>query len=158
MGLAMPSYRYVTNSNRIAGEINGLLGDLQFARAEAIKEGFERHRLRVPKRHQLQRRDFMGKRLDRVLRSEQHGRRWCGNGPLRVQSPFSGSDTFGASNGVNRITFNREGYAAGIPNGTLISLHDSTANTAWTRCLSVNLSGLLVSEKFGQTVNGVTCN
>ena len=29
----------MTNSNRIAAEINGLLGDLQFARAEAIKEG-----------------------------------------------------------------------------------------------------------------------
>jgi len=39
MMLAVPSFRYVTNSNRIAGEINGLLGDLQFARAEAIKEG-----------------------------------------------------------------------------------------------------------------------
>ena len=37
--LGVPSFRYVTNSNRIAGEVNGLLGDLQFARAEAIKEG-----------------------------------------------------------------------------------------------------------------------
>src|ERR1700728_298321 len=39
MTLAIPSFRYVTNSNRIAGEVNGLLGDLQFARAEAVKEG-----------------------------------------------------------------------------------------------------------------------
>ncbi|MGO9426711.1 MAG: Tfp pilus assembly protein FimT/FimU, partial [Steroidobacteraceae bacterium] len=37
--IGVPSFRYVTNSNRIAGELNGLLGDLQFARAEAIKEG-----------------------------------------------------------------------------------------------------------------------
>ena len=37
--IAVPSFRYVTNSNRIAGELNGLLGDLQFARSEAIKEG-----------------------------------------------------------------------------------------------------------------------
>ncbi len=37
--IGIPSFRYVTNSNRIAGEVNGLLGDLQFARAEAIKEG-----------------------------------------------------------------------------------------------------------------------
>src|ERR1700722_10336280 len=37
--LAVPSFRYVTNSNRIAGEVNGLLGDLQFARAERVKEG-----------------------------------------------------------------------------------------------------------------------
>ena len=39
MTLAIPSFRYVTNANRISSEINGLLGDLQFARAEAIKEG-----------------------------------------------------------------------------------------------------------------------
>jgi type IV fimbrial biogenesis protein FimT len=76
---------------------------------------------------------------------------------LRVQSAFSG-DTFAASNGVAVITFNREGYAVGIANGTVISLHDSTANNNWTRCLSVNLSGLLVSAKFGQPVNGGTCN
>src|SRR5882757_9820117 len=37
--IGVPSFRYVTNSNRIAGEINGLVGDLQLARAEAIKEG-----------------------------------------------------------------------------------------------------------------------
>ena len=34
--IAIPSFRYITNSNRIASEINGLLGDLQFARAEGI--------------------------------------------------------------------------------------------------------------------------
>jgi type IV fimbrial biogenesis protein FimT len=39
LSLAIPSFRYVTNSNRIASELNGLLGDLQLARAEAIKEG-----------------------------------------------------------------------------------------------------------------------
>ncbi len=39
MALAVPSYRYITNANRIAAEINGLLGDMQFARAEALKEG-----------------------------------------------------------------------------------------------------------------------
>src|ERR1700729_1224536 len=36
--LGVPSYQYVTNSNRISGEVNGLLGDMQYARSEAIKE------------------------------------------------------------------------------------------------------------------------
>src|SRR5208282_3673594 len=39
MAIAIPSYRNVTNGNRIAAEINGLLGDLQYARGEAVKEG-----------------------------------------------------------------------------------------------------------------------
>ena len=37
--VGVPSFRYVTNANRIAGEINGLLGDLQLARSEAIEQG-----------------------------------------------------------------------------------------------------------------------
>src|ERR1700686_3666775 len=39
LAIGIPSYKYVTNANRISAEINGLLGDLQFARSEAIKEG-----------------------------------------------------------------------------------------------------------------------
>src|SRR5882757_3251037 len=39
MAIGVPSYKYVTNSNRLSAEVNGLLGDMQFARSEAIKEG-----------------------------------------------------------------------------------------------------------------------
>src|SRR5208282_859453 len=37
--IGVPSFRYVTSANRVAGEVNGLLGDMQFARAAAINEG-----------------------------------------------------------------------------------------------------------------------
>ena len=39
LAIGVPSYRYVTSANRATSEINGILGDLQFARAEAIKSG-----------------------------------------------------------------------------------------------------------------------
>src|ERR1700730_12411731 len=39
MAIGVPSYKYVTTSNRVANEINALLGDMQFARYEAVKEG-----------------------------------------------------------------------------------------------------------------------
>src|SRR5262245_32466781 len=39
VSVGVPSYRSVTNSNRIAAEVNGLLGDMQYARAEAIRRG-----------------------------------------------------------------------------------------------------------------------
>ena len=38
-GVAIPSYKYITNTSRIAGEINNLLGDMQYARFQAIKQG-----------------------------------------------------------------------------------------------------------------------
>jgi type IV fimbrial biogenesis protein FimT len=164
MGLAMPSYRYVTNSNRIAAELNGLLGDLQFARAEAIKEG----------RNVTVCVSADGVNCSANTYTWQIGwivfpdlanpgvRNAATEPVLRMQSAFSGTDTFDASaNNLAFITFNREGYAVGVPNATLITLHDSTSTTNWTRCLSINLSGLMASIKHGDTVaanGGATCN
>ena len=155
--IAIPSFRYVTNSNRIAGEVNGLLGDLQFARAEAIKEG----------RTVTVCTSVDGASCANVT-TWQSG--WIvfsdptdvgvvdpGETILRQQATFSSTDTFNASNGVSAITFNRDGYAIGIANGTLLELHDSTNTSAWTRCLVVNLSGEMTTELYNVTTNGVTC-
>jgi len=147
--IAVPSFIYVTNSNRLTGEVNGLLGDLQFARAEAIKEG-----VNVTACVSTNGTNCAG------ATTWQSG--WIvfsvpTNTVLRVQNPFTSTDTFLASNGVSAITFNREGYAVGIANGTLISLHDITNNSAWTRCLSVSFIGQLVTERYGNITNGVQC-
>jgi type IV fimbrial biogenesis protein FimT len=155
--IGIPSFRYVTNSNRIAGELNGLLGDLQFARAEAIKEG---RTVTV----------CVSNDGANCANSTTWQSGWivfsdptnvgvvdAGETLLRVQTTFSSSDTFNASNNVSAITFNREGYAIGMANGTLLSLHDSTNTSAWTRCLLINLSGQMTSQLYGITTNGVTC-
>jgi type IV fimbrial biogenesis protein FimT len=39
LGIAIPSYKYLTTSYRMSAELNNLSGDFQYARAEAIKEG-----------------------------------------------------------------------------------------------------------------------
>jgi type IV fimbrial biogenesis protein FimT len=154
--LAVPSFRYVTNSNRIAAEINGLLGDLQFARAEAIKEG---------------------KTVTVCVSTDgatcTGGEAWQGGwivfqdptnfgvvdaneNILRIQKTFSGTDTF-VSNGISFVTFNREGYAAPIANGTLLTLHDSTDNGSWTRCLAINLVGQMTTERLNGTASATPC-
>ena len=38
LAIGVPSYRYIGNSYRMSSEVNGLLGDLMLARAEAIKD------------------------------------------------------------------------------------------------------------------------
>jgi type IV fimbrial biogenesis protein FimT len=147
--IGIPSFRYVTNSNRIAAEINGLLGDMQYARAEAVKDG-QPVTVCVSSN---------GATCANV-NTWQSG--WIVsdvNGVvLRIQTPFSSTDTFVATNAVGAVTFNREGYATGVANGTLIALHDKTNTSNWTRCLSINLVGMMASQTFGSTVNGVTCN
>jgi type IV fimbrial biogenesis protein FimT len=76
---------------------------------------------------------------------------------LRIQKPFTSTDTFVASNAVSAVTFNRDGYANGIAAGTLIELHDQTNNHNWTRCLAINLVGQIASQTYNTTSNGFTC-
>src|SRR5450432_1660622 len=111
--LAVPSFRYVTNANRIAAEINGLLGDLQFARGEAIKEGQT-----VTICVSTNGTSCTGTPAWQggwIVFSDPTNTAVVGaGGVLRVQKTFSGTDTFTASpNTLTTVTFNREGYAAG---------------------------------------------
>lgn len=155
--IGIPSFRYVTNSNRIAAEINGLLGDMQFARSEAVKEG-------LPVTVCV---SAGGAVCDGtttwqngwIVFSDLNGNATVDAGDviLRIQKPFSGTDTFVANHAVGAVTFNREGYANGIATGTLMELHDSTNNHNWTRCLSVNMVGMIVSQTYNTVTNGVTC-
>jgi type IV fimbrial biogenesis protein FimT len=157
--LAIPSFRYITNSNRIASELNGLLGDLQLARAEAIKEG--RTVTVCESDDGLNCTNSNDWRGGWIVFSDPTnvGIYDLGETYIRKQKPFSGTDTFVASNNRSVISFNREGYAVGMPaNGTLLTLHDSTNTDSWTRCLVVNFSGQMTSERAGDPANVVPCS
>ncbi len=154
--IGIPSFRYITNSNRIAGEVNGLLGDLQFARAEAIKEGLN-VTVCVSAGGTSCDNSAAWKSGWIVFSNPTNGTVPATGSVLRIQTPFTSTDTFTASNDVAAITFNREGYAVGIATGTLITLQDSTGTAAWTRCLSVSLNGMMSTVKHGETASGVPC-
>jgi type IV fimbrial biogenesis protein FimT len=158
LSIAVPSFRYVTNSNRIAGEQNGLVGDLQFARAEAIKEGRTVTVCVSTDGNTCANTSTWQSGWIVFSDPTNVGVHDAGETVFRFQKTFSSTDTYLASNNVSTITFNRDGYAVGIPNGTLITLHDSTDTSAWTRCLSLNLSGEITTELVGATANGATCS
>ena len=159
LGIAVPSYRYITNSYRISSEVNGLLGDLMYARSEAIKEGQF-----VTVCVTVNGKTCTGnKSWDRgwlVFSNPKNGPQPPGS-ILRIQDRFTGTqpDSFDADNGVSSVTYNREGFAttaAGFPNAT-ITLHDPTANPAWTRCLWITPQGILTVETSANNPSG-TCN
>ena len=152
--IGVPSFKYVTASNRIASEINGLLGDMQFARSQAVKEGQS-----VTVCASSDGANCTGSPAGSAW---QHGwivfldvngdkTRQAAEAILRIQPAFSGTDTFIAStNTFSAITYNRMGYApTGLAANITINLHDSTNNNAWTRCLQVTPTGTPVTEKFG---------
>jgi type IV fimbrial biogenesis protein FimT len=153
MALAIPSFRYVTNSNRVAAEINGLLGDLQFARSEALKDG--KNVTVCVSNNGLACTGENTWELGWIVFPDptDSGIPAGATAILRFQKPFTGGDSFAANNGLTLVSFNREGYAGGILAGTLIKLHDSNNIGALTRCLSLNFVGQITTER----ANGTTC-
>lgn len=153
--IAIPSYRYVSISYRTSAEINGLLGDLMYAREEAVKEG-------LPVSACISNNGtscagatwaqgwivFTDANGDGILNGT--------DAILKVQAAFTGTDTLAASNpaNVSSVVFNREGFATQVVAGsgyaqfqaTTFSLHDKTSNPTWTRCLVITAVGQMATE------------
>jgi type IV fimbrial biogenesis protein FimT len=147
--IGIPSFRYVTTSNRISSEVNGLLGDLQYARSEAVKEG-----LPVTVCSSIDGQNCNGGAAWQggwIVFLDSNGNQAVDPGEtvMRVQPQFSSQDTLVPDNGTfSAITFNREGYAA--TNAAVIvtlELHDSTNTPQWTRCLAITPVGMLTTER-----------
>jgi type IV fimbrial biogenesis protein FimT len=147
MAIAIPSYEYVTNINRVSSEINGLLGDMQYARVEATKEG---QTVTVCP-------SADGKNC---LASTAWNGGWIvfsdpanvgtvdpGETVLRVRQAFSSADTAVSDNGIQTVTFNRDGFAQLAPAVTTVKVHDSTNNAAYTTCLAITKVGSMTTQK-----------
>lgn len=157
MAIGIPSYRYVTNSSRATTEVNALLGDMQFARAEAIKQGLPVTICPLSGSAG----SYTCAANSNVWNSgwiiftdvNQDALFTTGTDTLlRVQGAFSvASDSFTSDNSVYSVTYNREGFATGIPattNGYItVTLHTSPVNDAWTRCLQIGTFGLVQTER-----------
>lgn len=150
--IGVPSYRYATNSSRMSSEINALLGDLMYARAEAIKEG-QTVSLCVSSDGATCLGSTAWQKGWIVFPDPTASDTPAAGSVLRVQSAFVGKvtpDTLTPSNPISAVTFSRDGFAqsaagAAFPT-TILTLHDPTANTAWTRCLQITLVGMMQTE------------
>jgi type IV fimbrial biogenesis protein FimT len=157
--IAVPSYRYITGSNRVTAEVNGLVGDLQFARSEAIKEG---QSVVVCAANTAGTQcltsgvAWAGGWIVFADLNNNHQLDTTNETVLRAQSAFGGSDTFNANSAIYWIAFNREGFATAstaLAAGSMITLHTNPLSNSATRCLSITQVGLLSV----QTYNGGTC-
>jgi type IV fimbrial biogenesis protein FimT len=147
MAIAVPSYKYVTNANRLAGEVNALLGDMQFARGQAIKEGRTVVICASNDGATCSNKPIWKAGWIVFSDSNANGAVDGGETVRRVQNAFNSSDTFNADNNISAVSFNREGFAPG-GNIVTITLHDSTADPKWTRCLKINIVGMLMTTRY----------
>ena len=148
LGVAAASYKGITTSYRISSEINGLLGDMQFARSEAIKQGQN-----VVICVSVNGTDCSANNTNWhkgwiVFVDPTNAKTTGGNGArvLRAQAAFTSQDTLTDSTTSN-VSFDREGLALGLlttmsgAGGAVIPLHDPTNNATKTRCLQVTNVG-----------------
>jgi type IV fimbrial biogenesis protein FimT len=151
VALAIPSYRYIATTNRIASEVNGLVGDLQFARSEAVKEGQTVTVCQSTNGTSC----TVGTSWDRgwLVFSDVNGNATVNAGDIimRIQPGFTGTDTFTANNTISAISFNREGFA--VANGTgltagaaRLTLHSVPLNNDATRCLALGSIGMVTVQ------------
>jgi type IV fimbrial biogenesis protein FimT len=161
MSIGLPSYRYVTTSNRMATEIDSLLGDMQYARSEAVREG------------QYVTVCVAGSTNPATPSCAASGTATWQNGwiifsdvnhdgtvdsvgsVLRIHNAFASSDTFVASPAASAVTFNREGFASLGSGATRISLNDSGNDQLYGRCLDINQAGMMTTQTHS---SDVTCS
>jgi type IV fimbrial biogenesis protein FimT len=146
LSIGVPSYRYLSNSYRVAAEVNGLLGDAQFARSEAIKEG-QPVIVCTSLNAQTCATNLTTWQVGWIVCVDLNNNGTCDAGEpvLRAQAAFNNGDTFvsDATSKAAAVIFNREGFAVGFPAQAFLTLHDSTNNSVWTRCLEIQTVGMM---------------
>ncbi|MEJ8854900.1 GspH/FimT family pseudopilin [Variovorax robiniae] len=146
--VAAPSFIDLTQRNRVATEVNAFVGDLQFARAEAIRRGENVTVCAVSATNSAV---CNGTNPDAAW---QNGWLVFNNGDasnitvdtgetvIRRQAKWSNTDTFTATGGLAVITYSRDGFALNLPGGSArLTLNTSPVNAKATRCVLLNLAG-----------------
>lgn len=143
LAIGVPSYSYVTTTIRMSSELDALVGDIRYARSEALKEGAN------------------------VAICASTDNQTCSNSsnwqtgwiiysaatttivPLRVKQAFTGSETLATDGSQASILFNREGFPQGLGTaGVTFALHSATNDTKLTRCLLINIVGQLTTKPY----------
>jgi type IV fimbrial biogenesis protein FimT len=159
LAIAGPSFRYVTTANRASSEINALLGDMQLARAEAIRRGQPVTICATTDQATCVGAGVVLWRTGWLVFPDPTNTAVMVPGTaLKIQKPFSSQDDLQADQNVNLVTFSRDGFALSLPNPVTFRLHDSTLNAQYTRCLSLTIVGALSTQIGGaQTAENTPC-
>lgn len=132
--IGIPTYRSVTTSNRMAAEMNALVGDIQLARSEAIKRGQPTTICASTDGSSCAGIGTHDWTTGWVVRAN------VDNALLRVHPGLQSGDTL-SSNGSGSpgaITFNRNGFSS---DAQTLTLNDSGSSPAFRRCAVISTVG-----------------
>ena len=167
LALAAPSMTTIIKNNRLQASVSSFVGDLQFARSEAIKRGQNVTVCPSLDGNSCLNADTWHKgwmvfsdlgtigAFDATKESSLRYRAALINGDTAV----AGTGATGATAPANNwITFNREGFASGGGAGTVMfKFNTADAAVKSKRCVSVDLTGRLTTLIDGAASMGVSC-
>lgn len=140
--VATPSFVSLMQRHRAAGQINSLIGDLQFARSEAIKRGLPvglctssngSTCLGTPNWHS-----------GWIVFSDpdKSGTRGSTEALLRARPGWNNGDSLVAQPDTKALTFGRDGFVTSLPSGVVtLPLRSAAAPGDTSRCLTLNRVG-----------------
>jgi type IV fimbrial biogenesis protein FimT len=147
--IAIPSFRNLTQRNRVSGEINLMIGDLEFARAEALQRGVPVSI--CPSSNGTACLGTNTWQSGWIVFSDLNGSGAVDNASdvvLRIRAPWTSGDTFVASPSVTSIVFGGQGMALNFT-ATTMPIHTTPANARATQCLYLNLVGHQTVQSVG---------
>jgi type IV fimbrial biogenesis protein FimT len=168
MSVATTSYKSITLSSRVSGEINGLLGDMQFARSEAIKQGQNVVVCVSTDGINCMVNNYNWNQGWIVFADPTGTKTTNGNAALvlRHQVAFSTNSAGGGTGDTltdgltSNVSFDREGLALGLlatmggAGGAVIPLHTAPVDATKTRCLWItNVGNVSVQQPSSTLVN-----
>lgn len=142
--LAAPSFVGLIQRNRVSAEVNSFVGDLQFARSEAIKQGLPISVCASSTGTSCLGANTWHSGWIVFVDLNGSGAFDTGDTVLRKRPAWNGTDTFIAAPSMTSVTYSRDGFA-NLPVGTgtaiLMTLHTAPVNANATRCVSINRIG-----------------
>lgn len=148
--IAVPSFQATMTRNRIAGQVSDFFTALQFTRTEAIKQGSSvsmcasRDQLKCNTTNANAWQDGYIVFTD----INNNGAIDSGDVILKVWLASTGTETAVASNSLSAFTFNRQGFAAGLPSNPVTVAISAAAkkDTSNNRCIMISLTGRIQTK------------
>lgn len=149
--IGIPSYQSITTSSRMASELNSLVGDLQYARAEAVKRG--QNVTVCPSTNGTACATTSAWQGGWIVFPDPNNNQTVDTGEtvLRYQTAFSSADTLVGKNNLQFITFNGTGFSLPASGSAdrQITLNDAANDTSRRSCVIINSAGHLDVENAG---------
>ncbi len=168
--VAVPSYESTIAANRVSTETDGLVGDFQYARSEALKQGVNvTVCVSTDGATCSPGADW---KTGHIVTTNPNCAGSCTDDVLRVGAAFTRGDTAASTPGTTMVTFNRMGFAGSVPSGggwnafsrlaapVDVKVLAGTVSGVW-RCVAISeLGQLVVLQPGGSTVGwpaNITC-